>query len=277
MSNQTRIATIRGAGLAFPVACLWYLFSGNLSVFFLVLCGAGTGFLVGQVLQKSPAVKSKLLAVFKHIDSQPERQGVLMKYLANPNPFIRFVSFMGVGTLLFLLAWCIGYYFLPAGAFHGGAEAHMVRGQLTAQSTSVFEEWTKIFKANLLVALIILLGSLLIRVNGLSFGYFAVFYNVIGYGLFVGTNSFAIPYPERMAPSFEILSRSGPYEMAALSMLAAATYFWPLFQIKRIFLTSPERVDTPFRFSWKDAIGVALGLAVLGAANWIEAAMAMSV
>lgn len=274
MNNQLKIATIRGAGLAFPLACLWYVYSGHLSVFNLILLGGGIGFLVGLILKQYSGI-SVVAAVQTHPVS--DRRWILMEYLAHPNPIVRFGSLMIVATLLFLLAWCIGYYFLPEGAFHAGAEAHMVRSQLTAQSSSVFEEWIRIFRANLLVALVILLGSLLIRVNGLSFGYFAVFFNVIGYGLFVGTNSFAIPYPVRMAPAFEILSRSGPYEMAALAMLAAATYFWPQFQIKRIFITSPERVDTPVRFSWKDAIGVALGLAILGAANWIEAAMAMSV
>ena len=200
-----------------------------------------------------------------------------MEYLVHPNPIVRFGSLMVVGTLLFVFTWCIGYYLLPEGVFHSGADAHMARSQLTTQSASIFEEWTKIFKANLLVVLIILLGSLLIKVNGLSFGYFAFFFNVTGYGFFVGTNSFAIPYAERMTPSFDILSRSGPYEMTALAILAAATCFWPLFQIKRIFITGPERIDAAIRFCRKDTIGVALGLVVLGASNWIEATMAMSI
>jgi hypothetical protein len=274
MNNQLKIATIRGAGIAFSLACLWYVYSGSLSVFSLILVGGGIGFLIGLILKQRSGI-SVVTGVQTH--SVSDGRWILMEYLAHPNPIVRFGSLMGVGTLLFVFTWCIGYYLLPEGVFHGGAEAHMVRSQLTAHSTSMFEEWIKIFRANLLSALIILLGSLLIRVNGLSFGYFAVFFNVIGYGLFVGTNSFAIPYAARMAPSFEILSRSGPYEMAALAILAAATCFWPLFQIKRILITSPERVDTPIGFSWKDAIGVALGLAILAAANWIEATMAMSI
>lgn len=277
MNDQLRIATIRGAGLAFPLACLWYVYSGSLSVFGLILLGSGIGFLIGLLLKQRSGMRPVSVVAVVQTDPVAGGKWILMKYLAHPNPIVRFSSLMIISTLFFLAAWCIGYYFLPEGAFHGGAEAHMVRSQLTVQSISVFAEWIKIFKANLLAALIILSGSLLIRVNGFSFGYFAVFFNVIGYGLFVGTNSFAIPYPERMAPSFAILSRSGPYEMAALAILAASTYFSPLFQIKRIFLTNPERVDTPIRFLWKDAIGVVLGLVLLGVSNWIEAVMVISI
>lgn len=276
MNHQLKIATIRGAGLAFPLACLWYVYSGNLSVFSLILLGGVTGSLIGLILKQRSEMHPASVVTVEQIHSVSNRKWIWMSYLAHSNFIVRFGNLMVVCTLLFLLAWCIGYYLLPQGAFRSGADAHMVRAQLTAPSTSVFEEWTKIVRANLLVAVIILMGSLLVRVNGFSFGYFIVFFNVIGYGLFVGTNSFAIPYPERMAPSLEILSRSGPYEMMALALLAAATYGWPLFQIKRIFLTGPERVETTQRFSWKDAIGIALGLGLLMAANWIEASMAMS-
>lgn len=273
MNDQLKIATIRGAGLAFPLACLWYLFSGNLLVFSLILAGGGTGFVIGLILRGRPG---KPAAAAARPWRAPGRRWILMEYLAHPNPLVRFGSLMAVGTLLFVLAWSIGYYFLPEGALRGAADAHMARSQLTAPSASVFEEWIKILKANLAAVLIILLGSLLIRVNGVSFGYLVFFFNVIGYGSFIGTNSFAIPYPERLAPSIQILSRSGPYEMTALALLAAVSYSWSMFQVKRIFFTGPERVETAGRFSWIDAVGVALGLAVLGVSNWVEAAMVVS-
>ena len=276
MNNQLKIATVRGAGLAFPLACLWYVYSGSLSVFSLILLGGGIGFLFGLLLKQRSVMQTQSAVPVVQTFPVSDRKSKLMEYLSHPNALVRFGSLIAVGTVIFLLAWCIGYYLLPEGTFHSGADAHMARAQLTGQAISVFEEWTRIFGANLLVALIILLGSFLIKVNGLSFGYFAFFYNVIGYGLFIGTNSFAIPYPERLAPSFEILSRGGPYEMLALALLAVASYFWPLFQVKRIFFTGPERVESPVRFSWKDAIWVVLGLCILMAANWIEATMVVS-
>jgi hypothetical protein len=116
----------------------------------------------------------------------------------------------------------------------------------------------------------------LIRVNGLSFGYIVALFNLVGYGLFVGTNSFAIPYPARLAPSFGILTRSGPCEMLALVLLATSSYYWPFFEIKKIFRTNPERLEHDPRFSWKDAVGVVIGISILMAANWMEAGMIMS-
>lgn len=276
MTNSIKIATVRGAGLAFPIACLWYLLSGNLAVFSLVPVGAGVGLLVVTLLHNYPGMNLKTRSSTKQADSQPARQTTLAKYLTHSNPIVRFLSLLGFGTLLFLLAWYVGYYLLPEGVFRSAAEAQMTRSQLATTSSSVFEEWTRIFRANLIPVLLILLGSLLVRVNGFSFGYIVALFNLVGYGLFIGTNSFAIPYPERLAPTFEILSRSGPYEMAALVLLAASTYNWSFFEVKKIFRTSPERVEQGPRFSWQDAVGVVIGIGILVTANWMEASMIMS-
>jgi hypothetical protein len=116
----------------------------------------------------------------------------------------------------------------------------------------------------------------LIKVNGYSFGTIVALFNLVGYGLFIGTHSFAIPYPERLAPTVQILSRSGPYEMAALVLLAASSYGWSFFAIKKIFRTNPERVEQGPRLSWQDAVGVVLGISILMTANWVEASMIMS-
>lgn len=276
IDNQIKIATIRGAGLAFPLACVGYLLSGNLYALTLVFLGAATGFAFGFILKRNPALKTWGSRILSRTHSPPYRQKKMMNLLAHPNPFVRFASLMAMGTLLFLFAWCIGYYVLTEGLFRAGANAHMIRTELVLQSESVFQEWIAIFRANLLPSLLIILGSLLIRVNGFSFGYLVALFNLVGYGLFVGTNSFAIAYTERMAPSFEILSRSGPYEMMALVLLATATYFWPLFEIKQIFITEPERVRQGPQFSWTDVVGIGFGLGILMAANWIEAMMVLA-
>jgi hypothetical protein len=252
------------------------VFSGNFAVFSLVLIGAGVGLIVSSVLNQIPGLKMKSGLHPRQVDSQPEQQTGSTRYLTDQNPIIRFLSLLAAGTLLFLLAWYIGYYLLPEGVFRGGAEAHMARSQLATRSASVFEEWSRIFMANLIPVLIILVGSLVIRINGLTFGYLVALFNLAGYGLFIGTNSFAIPYPERMAPSLDIFSRSGPYEMLALVLLATSTYFWPLYEIKHIFRTNPARVSQGRRFSWMDAVGIGVGIGILMAANWLEAGMIMS-
>jgi hypothetical protein len=277
MNHPIKIAIIRGAGLSFPIASVCYLLSGNLFAFAMVLFGAGMGCLVGIIMQSDPKLNAKIRTGFSRFSAHPPGRSLfLSKYLAHPNLIIRFAGLLGIGFFIFLLAWCIGYIYLPEGVFRASANVQMSRSGLNAESANIVDEWIKILGANLLPVLFILLGSLLIRVNGISFGHFVALYNLTGYGLFVGTNSFAMPYPERMAPSLEILSRSGPYEMIALLLLASATYFWPRYEVKRIFLTSPERVSTGLNFSWKDALGIGLGIGILMVANWIEAVMIMN-
>lgn len=276
MTNSIKIATVRGAGVAFPIACLWYVLSGNLAVFSLVIVGAGVGMLVGSIWNKVPGMKMESRSSTKQTDSQPARQATFTKYLTHPSLIVRILSLLAIGTLLFLLAWYVGYYLMPEGIFRSAAEAQMTRSQLATRAASVFEEWMRIFRANLIPVLFILLGSLLIKVNGFSFGYIVALFNLVGYGLFIGTNSFAIPYPERLAPTFQILSRSGPYEMVALVLLAATSYSWSFFEIKKIFRTNPERVEHGPRFSWQDAVGVVIGIGILMTANWAEASMIMS-
>ncbi len=276
MKNPIIISTIRGAGLSFPIACLGYLLSGKLAVFTLLLFGAGIGFLAGMILQKNPELAEKIQSGFTPSNSHTDRPNLLTKYLTHENLIIRFTSLLTACIILFLTAWLLGYYYLPEGVFRASAEAQMSRSALSSSSTSVLEEWFKIFRANILPVVFILLGSMLIKVNGISFGYFVALYNITVYGIFVGTNSFAIPFPVRMVPSLDILGRSGPYEMTALILLAAATYFWPRFEVKRIFQTNPERVHPDPHFSWKDAIGIALGMGILMTSNWIEAKMIMN-
>lgn len=276
MTRSIQVSTVRGAGLAFPLACLWYVFSGKLSVFWLVPVGAGVGFLVGLILSKYPGLKRSSRSSTGHVASGSVKQTAFAAFLTHPDLIVRFLSLLVFGTLLFLLAWLVGYYLLPEGIFLSATAAQMARSQLETTSTGILEEWIRILRANLIPVLLILLGSLLIRVNKISVGYVVTLFNLVGYGIFVGTNSFAIPYPERLAPTLQILSRSGPYELAALVLLAASSYRWAYFEIKRIFITNPERVASGPRFAWQDAARVAIGISILLVANWIEASMIMS-
>lgn len=179
------------------------------------------------------------------------------------------------GTGLLFVSWCIGYYLLPKGIFRVGAETQMAREALNTSSGSILEEWTKLFRANLLSAFIILAGSLLIRVNRVSLGYLTALYNIAGYGLFIGTNSFVIPMPFRMAPSLAIFQRSGPYEMLALIVLAAASYDWSTFEIKHLFRTNPERVIPGPKITVVEIATFLFGIGILATANWREASLVM--
>lgn len=279
MGKSKRIYVIRGAGLSFPVAALLFVLTWNGWFFLLIPAGAAAGFLVGLALTKrSPAPGAAIEPQVGKAGLHPLRRtlDLLANVLLNENLVVRFAGLLAVGCALFILAWVVGYAMLPEGALRAGAEAHMRRGALGGASQSVAEEWVKILRANLVPVLIIVLGSLLIRINRIPFGYLVVFYNLALYGLFVGTNSFAIPYAQRMAPSLAILGRSGPYEMAALTLLAAASASWSFFEVKRLFRTVPERVTPAPRFRLPEVVALVLGLGLMMAANWAEAAMIVS-
>lgn len=275
MQNTIKIATIRGAGLSFPIASILFIFSGQFYVFALVPAGALVGLGMGIFLARNPNVDHKLHTAMRPESTKTTRPHWFTKYLFHPNLLIRLISLIVFGAGLLLVTWSIGYYLLPEGIFRGGAETQMVRESLNTPSASVLEEWTKLFKANLLPALLILVGSLLMRVNRVSLGYLTALFNIAGYGLFIGTNSFAIPMPFRMAPSLAIFERSGPFEMLALIVLAAASFGWSFFEIRHLFHTNPERVIPAPKITTLEIAAFLLGIGILAAANWREAVMVM--
>ena len=263
-----RIATIRGAGIGFLLSSMVFVFSWSPLAFLLVPLGAAAGYL----LSLAPPRRRREPA-----GSESTRLGntweKLCAYLAHPSLTVRFSSLLALGTVLFLLSWTAGYYLLPAGAFHAGAEAQLESRGLGGVAGTGFDEASGIFLNNLLPAALIVLSNLALRVNGMPLGYIVPLFNLVSYGLFIGTNSFLIPYPERLAPTFAILERSGPYEMTAFVMVAAATAAWPRFAVRHIFLTEPERVPGPPRVTWQPLVFLLLGIALLAGAAWREASM----
>lgn len=280
MQKPRRVYVIQGAGLACPLAALLFVLTWNWLFFLLIPIGAAAGYLASIVL------KGRSLAA-ERSGATPARSaagsvvsgfsGWFGQMLLHRRLLVRFGSLLAVGFSLFVLAWLVGYTVLPEAALRGSAQAHMARGALDEVSQATSEEWCKIVRANLIPVLLIVLGNVLLRINGIPFGYLVALYNVGLYGLFVGTNSFAIPYAERMAPSLAILGRSGPYEMTALVLLAAASGLWSLFDVKRLFHTIPERVAPAPRVRLADILAIAAGLALMLAANWLEASMILVV
>ncbi len=277
MRNIKTIHSVQGAGLAFPLAALLFVLTWNWRFFFLIPAGAAAGFLLGRKLSRafSPAAVRQpsqvgRLNILKCVRARISRFKVM---LLAEGFSVRFFSLLAVGFLIFMLAWIVGYTVFPEGALRPGVQVQMARGGLEAVSPTLVEEAIKIFRVNLYPVFIILVGNLLIRINRVPLGYLAALFNLGMYGLLVGTNSFAIPYAERMAPSLAILGRSGPYEMIALLILAASTGRWSLFEIKRLFFTTPERVVPRPRVALADFGGIVLGMVLLAAANGAEAAM----
>jgi|LSQX01.3.fsa_nt_gb hypothetical protein len=194
------------------------------------------------------------------------------KYLTSPNLHIRFIAFFLLASVLFIGVWVASYYAFPEGMLRGQRGL----GSLASEdSHSLIGEGMRIFTLNLIPVGLILIFNRLMKINSIPLGYIVPLVNLIGYAVFLGTNSFMRPLAEPMAPSFKVLTRSGPYEMAALLLLAVSTHSIAIFEIRKLFITNPEKV-TPaprLRLNKEQWIGVIIGLALLLGSAFREAYM----
>lgn len=165
-----------------------------------------------------------------------------MKRLLNHNSiFIRFFSLYIIGIILFIITWYLGYILLAEGIFRGKNIATQIAGRDVADS--LIKELIKIFALNLFSASIIVFANSNSKVYGYPLGYLIPILWLIHYGLLLGTNSFSIPMESRVAPSFEVLNRSGLYEIASYTLIAVSTYSLPHYEAKSIFSLKQEKIN----------------------------------
>ncbi len=196
----------------------------------------------------------------------------MTKHLTSPYLHIRFVTFFLLASVLFVGVWVISYYAFPEGMLRGQRGLSNLASE---DAHDLIGEGIRIFILNLIPVGLIFILNRLIKINSIPLGYIVPIVNLIGYAVFLGTNSFMRPLAEPMAPSFKVLTRSGPYEMTALLLLAVSTHSIAMFEIKKLFITNPEKV-TPaprLRLSKAQSIGVILGLALLLGSAFREAYM----
>lgn len=199
----------------------------------------------------------------------------MRKLLCHKAWYIRFLALLGLGTALFVLAWTLGYYLLPEGFLRGRSGAAALAGEEAAPSFTL--EFLRIAAINLVMMVIVIYANRLLLVRGYPLGYLLPLIWSVNYALTLGTNSFSIPLPEPMAPSFAVLGRSGPYEIAAYILAATATYGISANRFKRLIPPDSEPIEPRPVFaenvSW---LGMALAVALLIAANAYEAQMIVS-
>ncbi len=162
------------------------------------------------------------------------------KYLVSENAWIRFISLLSVTLSLFVIAWVIGYYLLPEGFLRGKFAGAALAGETAAESLT--KEFFRIAVINLVMLAPILAGNWVFKHKEIPLGYAVpVLWGVI-YALIIGTNSTTIPMPERMAPSLQVLTRSGLYEIGAYALAAAATYGISAYRVIRFYPPESEKI-----------------------------------
>ena len=145
----------------------------------------------------------------------------MKKLLKSDKIKMRFLGLYLLSLIFLFLSWFIAYYFLPEGLLRGRTALSSFAGDSAA--SSIILEFFKIFILNTIAFSVIIAGNYILRVKYFSFGYLVPLAWTILYGLTLGTNSFAIPVSEKLAPGWRVFLRSGPYEMMAAVLLAVAT------------------------------------------------------
>ncbi|WP_276299888.1 hypothetical protein [Halorussus lipolyticus] len=205
-------------------------------------------------------------------NSSPNVAGVLGRYVNHDDPFVRFASLWAVCAVLFVTAWYVGYYLLPAGLLRSTNAA----SALPEYAGSVWAEFLTIFAWNLGAALLVVAGNTFRSVRT-PLGYLVVAVNWVQGALVWGTGSLAVEAP-RFAPSLSVaLGRSGVYELTAYVAIAVATrgvMVWHQRSGSR-WREEFERVQSPRDWTIsRRELGVLLaGLVVLAGANYREATM----
>jgi hypothetical protein len=202
--------------------------------------------------------------------------GATMKrFLCHEHVLVRFGGLYLLGLVFFLGAWHLGYYVLPEGALKASSIAAQAAGDEV--SATLAGELTRILLINVIMGALIITFNLALRINNLPLGYLVPAVWFILYGLILGSNSFSIPMDERMGPSFNVIQRSGLYELAAYTLIAVATFNTSRFEIKRLFLTNPERTTEQRSFNRQQYVALAVALLLLFFSNVRESLMLFAI
>ena len=208
--------TLQGFGLSFLLSAVLFLISGNLISFTVVLLGLILGFGLGTFLDRR-GLASPPGNDLRNSERSDHPSGVWLRRLyLNESLLVRIAVLLASGAVLLALAWTSAYFLLPERLLQTGAPA----GEGAAGSLLL--EWSRIAGYNLLMLVVIALIGLLLPQY--PFAYLVPLVWCVFYGILLGTNSFVVPMPERMAPSLSVFQRAGPYEMAAFLLVAAAAY-----------------------------------------------------
>lgn len=188
---------------------------------------------------------------------------------------VRFLTLLGAALAIFIATWLLSYHLLPEGVLRGRSGAAALAGDDAADS--LLPEFLRIALINAFMVAIIVAANRLLAVKGVPLGYITPLMLAASYAATLGTNSFTIPLPQRMAPSFAVLTRSGPYEIAAYILVAASTHALPTNVYKGLFPPDSEpiapRPDFMSSIDWR---GLLLATALLLAANLWEAYQIMT-
>ncbi|MDE3192479.1 MAG: hypothetical protein KGN00_02215 [Chloroflexota bacterium] len=145
--------------------------------------------------------------------------GRVLSALTHRDPVRRTLTATGIAVVLWLGAWTVSYLAIGEGALRALVSARIPGGALDpgpSLAITIFS-WNLVFGVGAIVV-----GSLF-AFGPLSLGYFAPWWWALGYGVALGTNSFVLTVPGKLAPRIDILwQHIGAREILAYILVAAA-------------------------------------------------------
>ena len=152
--------------------------------------------------------------------------GSILRSLTHKSPIRRTITASLIAVGLWLAAWTLSYSFLSEGSFRDILTIRVPDQVLFAGPSlgAAIFQWNVIFGVGAIVV-----GSLF-AVGRLSLGYVAPWWWAIGYGVALGTNSFVLTVPGKLAPRLDVMwQHIGAREILAYLLVAAALaniHFW---------------------------------------------------
>lgn len=191
-------------------------------------------------------------------------------FFKSENISARFLALLAAVAALFVVTWYISYSLLPEGILRGRTASAALAGDSAAPN--VYLEFLRIFLLNMFMLLVIAAANRILVIHGFPLGYLPPIILSVLYAITLGTNSFTIPMAQPMAPSLEVLSRSGVYEITAYALIAVSTDTIGMYRFIRLFPPDSEPISpAPSLMDNIHWPGMVLAFIVLAAANLWEA------
>src|SRR5437773_2020923 len=165
--------------------------------------------------------------------------GRVQRALTHASPVRRALTASAIALVLWLGAWTLSYLLIGEGALREVLSSRVPEGVFTAGPSlaiTIFQ-WNLVFGVGAIVV-----GSL-VAIGPISLGYLAPWWWALGYGVALGTNSFVLTVPGKLAPRLDILwQHIGAPEILAYILVAAALANIHLWRPRRWYDLTLRRV-----------------------------------
>lgn len=165
--------------------------------------------------------------------------GAIFALLTHRDPLRRTLTACAVALALWLAAWTLSYLFLTEGLLRDVLSSRVPDDALRSAPslTATIFEWNLVFGVGAVVI------ASFFAVGSVSLGYIAPWWWALGYGVALGTNSFVLTVPGKLAPNLEVLwQHIGAREMLAYLLVSAALANVHLWQPRRWYDLKLSRV-----------------------------------